>query len=310
MTDVAIAIVHYHAEALLARCLAALRASTLTDFAAVVVDNGSTTGLKWVEGFDSRVRIVRAPGNVGFSAGVNLALAELPEAAPHVLLLNPDVFLEPDTLAKTAAVLSADVSLGAVTCKVERPGGALDPACRRSDPTLLSSLSRHLGLQALFPCSRFFGRYNLTYLDPGQPHEVDSGTAAFLLIRREALAAARGRMDERFFLYGEDLDLCRRIRGGGYRILYWPHVRAIHVKGSGRPRGARATFEFHRAMWIYYRKWGAHRRNALVLAPLLVAVVALGAIELVKNALIAGGSRKKDQLGLREDAGAEEIPGH
>jgi hypothetical protein len=229
--------------------------------------------------------VLQAPGNVGFSAGLNLALTELPESAPYLLLLNPDVFVDPDTLEKTVEVLSADHSLGAVTCKVVRPEGNIDPACRRSDPTLLSGLSRYLGLQALFPRSRLLGRYNLTYLDPNRQHEVDSGTAAYLLIRRDALVAAGGGMDERFFLYGEDLDLCRRIRAGGYRILYWPHVRAVHVKGSGRPRSPRATFEFHRAMWIYYRKWGTHRRNVLVLVPLFGAIAALGVVELVQSSL-------------------------
>lgn len=282
MSAVGVAIVHYHAEDLLRRCLESLAGSTLGDFVAVVVDNGSDTGLDWVEALDRRFRVLRTSRNVGFAAGVNLALAELPEA-PFLLLLNPDVFVEPRTLEESTAVLTRDPTLGAMTCKLVLPSGELDAACRRSHPTVLSAFSRQLGLQARFPRSRFFGRYNLTYLDPARPHDIDSGTGAYLLLRREALGAAGGALDERFFLYGEDLDLCRRIRESGHRILYWPGARAVHVKGSGRPRGARATIEFHRAMWTYYRKWGVHRRNVLVLLSLLAGIGTLGAIDLLRN---------------------------
>ena len=284
MARLAIAVVHYRAEDMLRRCVEALTASTFDDFELMVADNGSASHLDWVERCDPRCRVVSGGSNLGFAAATNLALAGL-AASELVLLLNPDVFVEPGTLAELVALLEREPDVGAATCKLVRLNGDLDAACRRSDPTLLSAAAKHLGLQALFPHSRVFGRYNLTYLDPQAACDIDSGTAAFLLMRRAALVAAGGRLDESFFLYGEDLDLCRRIRQAGYRIRYWPRARAVHVKGSGRPRGPRATLEFHRAMWIYYRKWGTFRRNGLVLVPLLGAITALGAIALVGSTL-------------------------
>lgn len=284
MPRLGIAVVHYHAEELLARCLGALEESTFGDFEVVVADNGSASGLAWVTRRDARYRVVATGANVGFAAATNLALARL-GPGELVLLLNPDVFVEPHTLEAMVALLEREPDVGAATCRLVRPNGTLDPACRRSDPTLFSAAAKQLGLQALFPHSRRFGSYNLTYLDADAAHDIDSGTAAFLLLRRAALIAAGGGLDERFFLYGEDLDLCRRIRLAGYRIRYWPQARAVHVKGSGRPRGARATIEFHRAMWIYYRKWGTFRRNGLVLVPLFGAIAALGAVALVAGAV-------------------------
>jgi GT2 family glycosyltransferase len=248
------------------------------------VDNGSERRIDGVDG-DSRFRLEEPGRNLGYAAGVNLALDRLPASTPYVLLLNADVLLEPNTLASVLDVLEPEPDIGAATCRLLLPSGGIDPACRRSEPTVVSALAKQLGISRLLPTSRVFGRYNLTYLDPDIPHEVDSGTGAFLMLRRRALEAVGGRLDERYFLFGEDLDLCRRIREAGYRIRYWPAVEALHVKGSGRIRDGRTTRHFYRAMWIYYRKWGRFGSNPVVLSGLLGTLVALGSAELARNAV-------------------------
>jgi GT2 family glycosyltransferase len=283
MTRVAVAIVHYRAEELCAECLQRLRASTVDDWDAVIVDHGSSAPLQGIDG-DPRIRVEQPGENLGYARGVNLALERLPDSAPYVLLLNADVLVEPETLSTVLEVLEARPELGAVTCRLLLPNGEIDPACRRSEPTAISALAKQLGISRMLPRSRVFGRYNLTYLDASEPHEIDSGTGAFLLVRRGALDDAGGRLDERFFLYGEDLDLCRRIRQAGHTILYWPAVTALHVKGSGRIRDARTTRHFYRAMWTYYRKWGRFRSNPMVLAALAGGLVTLGSAELARNA--------------------------
>lgn len=284
LPELAVAIVHFQAEELLARCVSALRRSTLTSFAAVVVDHGSRRDLQDLVD-DPRFRILGPGRNRGFAAGTNLAIETLPKATPWILLVNPDVVVEPDTLETTVRVLERDRGVGAVTCRLELPRGEIDPACRRSEPTLLTALAKQLRLPRLLPGCRSVGRYNLTFLDPSESHEIDAASGAFLMLRREAWEAAGARLDERFFLYGEDLDLCRRIREAGYRILYTPASRALHVKGSGRIRSAATTAHFYRAMWLYYRKWGRFRSNPLVLAPLAVWLALTGALEASRNAV-------------------------
>lgn len=290
MSELAIAIVHYRAERLLAECVHRLQASRDADFRAVIVDNGSIQPLEGFAG-DPRFELIRPPRNLGYAAATNLALDRLPRDIPFVLLLNPDVQVEPETLVTVLGALATDPEAGAATPRLVLPSGDLDPACRRSEPTPLTALAKQLGLHRLFPRSRFFGRYNLTYLDPGVAHTVDSASGAFLLLRREALERVGDRLDERFFLYGEDLDLCRRLREAGYRILYRPEARAVHVKGSGRIRAARTTVHFYRSMWTYYRKWGRGRNNPLVLAPLALILTGLMQLEICRNKVRRRGWR-------------------
>lgn len=284
MTTLGVAIVHYRAEELCRECVLRLSSSGMNDFAAVIVDNGGDRQLEGIDE-DPRIRLEEPGRNLGYAAGINLALERLPESTPYVLLLNPDVMVERETIGSVLHMMAAAPRVGAATCRLVLPSGDLDPACRRSEPTVVSALAKQLGISRLFPRSRTLGQYNLTYVDPDDPHDVDSGTGAFLMLRRRALEEAGGRLDERFFLYGEDLDLCRRIRQAGYRIRYWPGVTALHVKGSGRIRDGRTTRHFYRAMWIYYRKWGSFRSNPLVLAGLAGTLVALGSAELARNAV-------------------------
>lgn len=284
MALLGIAIVHYHAEGLLAECLQRLRASTVTEFEACVVDCGSTAGLAKVMPEDARFTLLEPGMNLGFSAANNRALARLPAECRYLLCLNPDVMVKRDTLERMLARIQSEPDIGAATCRLTLPSGMLDPACRRADPTLFNAFCKLTGLQKLFPGSRRIGRYNLTFIDPDTAHEIDSGSGAFLLIRREALEAAGGQFDERFFLYGEDLDLCRRIRQAGYRILYLPEAHATHVKGSGRVRALPATRQFYRAMWTYYRKWGRFRSNPFVLSMLAMSLLVLGMAESLHSA--------------------------
>ena len=284
MTRVAVAVVHYHAEGLLEKCLVRLAASTLADFRAVVMDNGSSSSLAGCEK-DARISLVRSPRNLGFAAGVNRALAELPSDAPYLMLLNPDVQLETDTIETLVAALEAEPLVGAASCALRLPDGTLDPACRRAEPTAFSALAKQLGLHRLFPSNTLFGRYNLVGVDASKPGDIDSGTGALLLVRRAAFDESGGRLDQRFFLYGEDLDLCRRIREAGYRIRYYPQASALHVKGSGRIRGLGVTTHFYRAMWIYYRKWGRFRGNPPVLCGLVAGLLMIGGLEIIRNSV-------------------------
>ena len=156
-----------------------------------------------------QARVIASPENRGFAAANNLALRGC--RADFVLLLNPDTILPPDALAQAIAFLNDRPDAGVVGPRLVRPDGSLDLACRRSFPTPEISFYRMVGLSRLFPKSRMFGRYNMTYLDPAQTTEVDAVVGACMLIRGELLAQV-GLLDEQFFMYAEDLDWCKRIK--------------------------------------------------------------------------------------------------
>jgi GT2 family glycosyltransferase len=134
--------------------------------------------------------------------------------------------------------------------------GRLDLACRRSFPDPENSLYHILHLDTLFPKSRRFARYNLTFLDENQTAEVDSVVGAFMMMRTEALRQA-GLLDESYFMYGEDLDLALRIKRRGWKVFYYPGVRVLHHKRAASRGSPRARYEFWRAAYIFYRKYYA-----------------------------------------------------
>ncbi|MBC7228627.1 MAG: glycosyltransferase family 2 protein [Thermoflexales bacterium] len=263
--DLGIVIVNYNTRDLLRACLRTVYASRGDfTFEVCVVDNGSTDGSgEMLEAEFPQVRRILNPDNRGYPAANNqgLRLLGFPDGADaprYALLLNPDTELPPDALAKMLAFLDAHPEAGVAGPKLVRQDGSLDLACRRSFPSPEVSFYRFSGLARLFPRSRRFGRYNLTYLDPDEMAEVDAVVGAFMMLRREAIAQV-GLLDEGFFMYGEDLDWCYRIKAAGWKVYYNPEVTVLHIKRAASTRNPRAQVEFWRAMEYFYRKhYAAH----------------------------------------------------
>lgn len=283
--DISIVIVTYNVSDLLRACLQTVLMSE-GDFAyeVIVVDNRSRDdSVAMVRQEFPEVRVIVSPVNGGYAYGNNLGLARA--AGRYLLLLNPDTELPPRALAEMLAYMDLRPWAGAAGPKLVRSDGSLDLACRRSFPTPEVSLYRMLGLSKLFPRSRRFGRYNLTYLDPDQPAEVDSVVGAFMLMRRKALDMV-GMLDESFFMYGEDLDLAYRLKQAGWRILYNPAVVVLHRKGeSSKQRKFSTTYEFYRAMLVFYRKHYWRRYPAVVNWLIVVAVLGRGAVVLTQQVI-------------------------
>lgn len=286
MHDLAVIIVSYNVCALLRDCLRALYASEGCTFQAWVVDNCSSDGsAATVRSEYPQAHLIESPVNGGFAYANNLALrsagvvdhgsgpAPFPEEAfRYVLLLNPDTALPPDALRELLAFMDQRPDVGICGPKLVRPDGTMDLACRRSFPTPEVALYRMVGLSRLFPKSRRFARYNLTYLDPDEMAEVDSVVGAFMLVRRQAIAVV-GPLDESFFLYGEDLDWALRMKQRGWKAVYYPRVTVLHYKGeSSRQDSYRATVEFYRSMLIFYRKHYA-KQTFFFLGWLIVAAI-------------------------------------
>ncbi len=297
--DLGIIIVNYNVRDLLRDCLASVFESR-GDFTyrVCVVDNGSTDGsAEMVAAEFPQVHLIRAE-NRGYAAGNNLGLRAFgfqepgagdqdPEApAPgHVLLLNPDTVLPPSALADMLAFMAAHPQAGAAGPRLVRADGSLDKACRRSFPTPEVAFYRIFGLSKLFPHSRRFGRYNVTYLPPDVTTEVDSVVGAFMLIRREALRQV-GLLDERFFMYAEDLDLCYRIKEQGWQVWYNADVTVLHYKGqSSRQRSSFANIKFYETMRLFHDKHFKQKTPRPVNWLIYTAVALLGGWAVLRDRL-------------------------
>ncbi|MCR4437567.1 MAG: glycosyltransferase [bacterium] len=257
--ELAIIIVSYNVRDFLEQALTSVRKAVQGIAAEVwVVDNASTDGTVAMVGRSfPGVRLIANQRNVGFAAANNQVLRQ--SEAQVFCLLNPDTVVQEDTFRTLLAFLRAHPDVGMVGCKILNPDGSLQQACRRSIPTPWVAFTKLVGLSRLFPRSKLFGRYNLTYLDPDKTYEVEAISGSFMMVRREAVAQV-GLLDETFFLYGEDLDWCLRFRNAGWKVYYVPETKIVHFKGeSSRRSGFDSLRLFYQAMHLFVRKHFASR---------------------------------------------------
>ena len=282
--NLSVVIVTYHVPDLLRRCLDALaRADAPFGVQTIVVDAGMDGSGADLRCTDPRVEVIDAPENPGFGAACNLGARRA--TGRWILFLNPDTEIPRDGLVRAVAALEADPAVGIVGPKLVRPDGSLDLSGRRSFPTPLNALYHFLRLPKLMPRSRRFGAYNLTYIDPDDEGDVDAVAGSFMLVRRDALEAS-GLFDETYWMYGEDLDLCLRVRDAGWRARYVPSVVVTHLKGqSSRRRPFRCTYEFYRAMMIFHWKHWARDASPAVNFAVSAGIVVLGALAIVRDRL-------------------------
>lgn len=296
--DLSIVVLNYNTLGHLRACLQALAAEGSTSLSggpieaeAIVVDNASTDGsADMVVAEFPWVRLIRSPHNGGFASGNNQALRQCRGA--NVLLLNPDTLMPPGGLAKLLDRLSDHPEAGVVGPKLLKPDGSMHLACRRSFPTPAIAFYRLSGLSRLFPRSPRFGRYNLTFVDPDRAIEVDSVCGACLLVR-SAVIARIGLLDERFFMYGEDLDWCLRTRMMGWTVRYEPGIVVQHQHGAAsRKRALRTTYHFFRAMDLFYRKHYLGRYHPLVTGAVRTAIYGALAVAMCRTFLTSPSQRR------------------
>lgn len=285
--DVTITIVHYQTPEILRQCLVALRGARDADqLQVILVDNASDNfnAQEFAPLFPG-VTIIENSENLGFAVASNqgLRLAR----GRYLLLLNPDAFVDQDTIAAMRDYLDTHPDVGCATCRVELEDGRLDLACRRLFPTPERAFYRMTLLSRLFPRSRRFGQYNLTYLDENEETEIDQPCGAFMMVRSE-VADEVGLLDERYFMYGEDTDWAYRIKQAGWRIMYVPCVKVRHMKrASSRKFRSRTIRYFYDAMRTFY---GTHYESIYprwVTFAVLTAIAIREKIELLANALSA-----------------------
>ncbi len=252
--DLSVVIVNYNVKAFLEQCLIAIeRARGGLNIEIFVVDNASVDGSQaMVKKRFPHVKLIENRQNVGFSTANNQAIRQA--KGEYILVLNPDTLIQEDTLLLLKKRLDENPRLGAIGCKLLNPDGSYQINSRRSFPTPWVAFSRIVGFSKIFPKSRLFGRYNLTYLDPDTETEVDVLSGSLMMLRKKALDEV-GLFDEDYFMYGEDIDLSYRIKKAGWQILYTPDTKAIHYKGESTKKSEfSAITRFYSTMLIFIRK--------------------------------------------------------
>ncbi len=283
--DLSVIILNYNTRDLLRACLRSVFASDVPGgLDVIVIDNCShDDSAAMVEAEFPQARLIRSPRNGGFAFGNNQGL-RIAEGC-YLLLLNPDTEVPPDAFSTLLQFMDEHSEAGVCGPRLVRADGSLDLACRRSFPAPDVSFYRIVGLSKLFPHSRRFARYNLTYLDEHDLAEVDSVVGACMMVRREAMEQA-GMLDEDFFMYGEDLDWAYRIKAHGWKVYYNPAATVLHYKReSARQRPVKTISEFYRAMLIFHRKHYARQTFFLLNWFIVAGIYLRGGLALLVNRL-------------------------
>jgi GT2 family glycosyltransferase len=272
MIDLSIIIVNYNVKEFLKNLLHSIKkASQNFSTEIIVVDNASDDGsVEMIREKFPEVKLIANEKNLGFAKANNLGLKEA--KGKYILLINPDTLVAEDTFSKLIEFFESHSEAGMVGCKILNPDGTLQLACRRSFPGPWTSFTKVTGLSTLFPKSKLFARYNLTYLDENQTYEVDAISGSFMMMKKEVYDKVGG-FDEQFFMYGEDLDLCYRIQKAGYKIYYVHTTQIIHYKGESTKRSSLdETKVFYSAMHLFVKK---HLSSSFIVELILRTAIAI-----------------------------------
>ena len=257
--QLSVIIVNYNVRYFLAHCLASVSDAIYgMEAEVIVVDNCSCDGsLDYLKEKFPAVHFIANTENTGFAKANNLALAQA--SGDFVLYLNPDTLVSDSAIKRCLAFFESNDEVGALGVKMVDGSGRFLPESKRAFPSPLVSFYKLCGLTKLFPASRHFGKYSLGYLNENLIHEVEVLAGAFMMARTELLRASKG-FDERYFMYGEDIDLSYCLQKTGYKNYYLGNVSIIHFKGESAQKGSVNHLKnFYTAMILfvdkYYKGW-------------------------------------------------------
>lgn len=273
MPKLSIIILSYNTLAVTKKCLDSLSKSLSEhpiDHEIIVVDNASTDGSRDMLR-KQKCLVVQNKKNVGFSSGNNQGFKR--SSGEYLLFLNSDTIIQNVNFPELISFAGGRKDIGVVTVKVLLPSGRIDPASHRGFPTLWRSLTYFSKLEKIFGSipviNRLFGGYHLTYLNLNSVHEIDSPTGAFYLVKRSIFEQVGG-FDEKFFMYGEDLDLSYRIKALGFKVLYYPGFSILHekytsgLKTEDRAIRSKIKRHFYEAMGLFYKKHYSQSYPAII----------------------------------------------
>ena len=263
--DLSIIIITYNSRLPVERCLSSIEAHEPScAYETIVIDNASEDGTaETVAKRFPRARLIANAENLGYSRAVNQGMRF--SSGRAILIINPDIVIEKGSIDRLMEFMESHPDAGIVGSKLVYPDGSLQHSCR-SFYTIGALVLRRTFLGRLFPRARPLREHLLLDYDHETPRVVDWIIGACMLVRREALAKV-GAMDERFFLYFEDIDWCYRMKNHGWSVYYVPSSVMVHTYERSSARSfLRKPFIFHMlSLMRYYEKWNrffyAMRRN-------------------------------------------------
>jgi O-antigen biosynthesis protein len=288
--DLSVIIVNYNVKHFLEQCLqSVLKATAGLSVEVFVVDNNSVDGsIEMVREKFPQLNLIANTDNLGFSKANNQAIRLA--KGKYVLLLNPDTIVQEDTFIKVVNFMNGDEKMGGLGVKMLDGKGQFLPESKRGLPTPAVAFYKIFGLANLFPNSKKYGQYHLTYLDKDKNHEIDVLSGAFMLLRKSTIDEV-GLLDETFFMYGEDIDLSYRIQKAGFKNYYFSETSIIHYKGeSTKKSSVNYVVVFYKAMAIFAEKHFAKSQastfNSLINAAIYLRAGFAIALTVIKNLLI------------------------
>ncbi len=293
---VSVIIVSFNTKHLLGRCIDSVQASVGGLVCeTIVVDNGSSDGsADYIRADYPSVVLIASKHNLGFAKANNLGFERA--SGDYIVLLNSDAFLVGDSLKVAVELMDGHPETGLAGGRLIGENGGWQPSAR-AFPGIINDALTISGLAARYPRSRIFGRPDMTYVDQSRDLYCDWVPGAFTIIRRSALENT-GFFDERFFLYYEEVDLCRRMKKAGWKVAYWPAVAVIHIGGASTAMFSRKLVTksgMQMSLWrlqsqyLYYRK---HHGPVKAFAS-MVFEKAFNRLRLLRNA--AGSPEKAEE---------------
>lgn len=300
--DLAVIIVNYNTKELLEDCLSSVFKADepKNGLQVVVVDNGSKDGslevLARLGKKHANLVTVLNSENLGFAKGNNVGVDA--SDAKHLLFLNSDTVIKRYSLVKPLKYLKAHPKVGAVTIRLYLKDGSIDYDNHRGFPTPWAAITKFSGLSTLLPKSTFFNSYHLGFRKIDKIHQIPVAAGSWLMMPTK-LFRQIGMWDETYFFYGEDIDLCYRINHAGYKIIYYPKVSTLHLRGASsglrkenaktavsskanRLKVAKASTDAWR---IFYKKFYRNKYPLFVTATVLLGMTIVGSLRVLKYKL-------------------------
>lgn len=280
---ISVIIVNYNVKEYLEQALLSIQKALIGISSEIfVVDNASVDGsVAFVAQRFPNVKLIELPENIGFGRANNVALARA--KGEYIVLINPDTIVQEDTFKKLLEFFHTRPDASAATCKIINPDGSFSLDCRHSIPTPMIAFWKVTGMSKLFPRSRIFAKYNLTYLDENEIYTVPAISGSFMMIKKEVLDRT-GYFDERFFMYCEDIDLCYRMNQNGNKIYYVPTTQIIHYKGeSTKKDNLDYVVTFNRSLYQFFQKYYAQSHILLFRWLITLGIILRGIFVYLKN---------------------------